>query len=93
VSAGQWSFMFRDVIVRLREQFRCLTFDFPGSGLSPGEPGHDHSLEASARIREGFIDVLDLQDITMVVHDAAARSASWPPSGSGGSFPAPPPPA
>lgn len=70
VSAGQWSFMFRDVIVRLRGQFRCLTFDFPGSGLSPGEPGQDHSLEASARILEGFIDVLDLQDITMVVHDA-----------------------
>jgi len=53
VSAGQWSFMFRDMIVRLREQFRCLTFDFPGSGLSPGEPGHDHGLEANARILEG----------------------------------------
>ena len=70
VSAGQWSFMFRDVIVRLREQFRCLTFDFPGGGLSPDEPGHDHSLEANARILEGFIDALDLQDITMAVHDA-----------------------
>jgi haloalkane dehalogenase len=56
--------------MRLREQFRCLTFDFPGGGLSPDEPGHDHSLEASARILEGVIDVLDLQDITMVVHDA-----------------------
>ncbi len=62
--------MFRDVIVRLREQFRCLTFDFPGSGLSPDGQGRDHSLEASTRILEGFIDVLDLQDITMVVHDA-----------------------
>ena len=50
VSAGQWSFMFRDVIVRLRKQFRCLTFDFPGGGLSPDEPGYDHSLEANARI-------------------------------------------
>ncbi len=35
VSAGQWSFMFRDVIVRLRGQFRCLALDFPGCGLSP----------------------------------------------------------
>ncbi len=61
--------MFRDVIVRLREQFRCRTFDFPGSGLSPDGPGRDHNLEASTRILEGFIDVLDLQDITMVVHD------------------------
>ena len=46
VSAGQWSFMFRDVIVRLREQFRCLTFDFPGGGLSPDEPGYDPSMPA-----------------------------------------------
>lgn len=69
VSAGQWSFMFRDVIGRLRGQFRCLTLDFPGSGLSPDVPGHDHSVPAGAQILERFIDALDLQDITMVVHD------------------------
>ena len=69
VSAGQWSFMFRDVIVRLRGQFRCLTLDFPGCGLSPDAPGHDHSVPANAQILAGFMDALDLQDITMVVHD------------------------
>jgi pimeloyl-ACP methyl ester carboxylesterase len=69
VSAGQWSFMFRDVIVRLRGQFRCLTLDFPGCGLSPDAGGHDRSVRANARILEGFIDALDLQDIAMVVHD------------------------
>ena len=69
VSAGQWSFMFRDVIVRLREQFRCLALDFPGCGLSPDAPGHDHSVRANAGVLDGFIDALDLQDITMAVHD------------------------
>jgi haloalkane dehalogenase len=69
VSAGQWSFMFRDVILRLRGQFRCLTLDFPGCGLSPDAPGHDHSVRANASILEQFIDALDLQDITMAVHD------------------------
>jgi haloalkane dehalogenase len=69
VSAGQWSFMFRDVIARLSGQFRCLTLDFPGCGLSPDAPGHDHSIRANTRILEGFIDALDLQDITMAVHD------------------------
>jgi len=69
VSAGQWSMIFRDVIMRLRGQFRCLAFDFPGCGLSPDAPGHDHGVLADARILEGFIDALDLQDITMVVHD------------------------
>jgi pimeloyl-ACP methyl ester carboxylesterase len=72
VSAGQWSFIFRDVIVRLRGQFRCLTLDFPGCGLSPDAPGHAHSVRANARILEGFIDALDLQDITMAVHDVGA---------------------
>jgi pimeloyl-ACP methyl ester carboxylesterase len=69
VSAGQWSFMFRDVILRLRGQFRCLTLDFPGSGLSPDVRGFDQSVRANAWILDGFIDALDLQDITMVVHD------------------------
>jgi pimeloyl-ACP methyl ester carboxylesterase len=69
VSAGQWSFMFRDVIVRLRGQFRCLTLDFPGCGLSPDAPGHDHSVQANAQILDGFIDALDLHDTIMVVHD------------------------
>jgi len=69
ISAGQWSFMFRDVIVQLRGQFRCLTLDFPGSGLSADVPGHDHSVQANAQILEKFIDALDLQDITMAVHD------------------------
>ena len=69
VSAGQWSFIFRDVILRLRGQFRCLTLDLPGCGLSPAAPGHDHGVLANAEILDGFIDVLDLQDITMVVHD------------------------
>ena len=69
VSAGQWSFMFRDVVVRLRGQFRCLTLDFPGSGLSSDAPGYDHSIPENTRILENFIEATDLQDITLVVHD------------------------
>lgn len=68
-SAGQWSFMFRDVITRLRGRVRCLALDFPGCGLSPDVPGHDHSIWANAQILEGFIDALDLQDIIVAVHD------------------------
>ena len=53
VSAGQWSFMFRDLIMRLRGQFRCLTLDFPGCGLSPDAPDHDHSVQATPRSWKG----------------------------------------
>src|ERR1700737_158780 len=70
ISAGMWSFMFRDVVLRLRDQFRCVTLDFPGSGLSPVSPHHDGSVQANAEILEGFINSLDLQDITMGVPDA-----------------------
>src|SRR2546428_10393886 len=73
VSAGQWSFIFRDVSLRSRRQFRCLTFDFPGSGLSPDPADHDQSVRANAWVLDGFIDALDLQDISMVVHDAGGR--------------------
>jgi haloalkane dehalogenase len=69
VSAGQWSFMFRDVILRLRSQFRCLALDFPGSGLSPDAPANDHSVRENSQILESFIDAIDLQDITLLVHD------------------------
>ena len=33
VHTGMWSFIFRDVITRLRDDFRCITLDFPGYGL------------------------------------------------------------
>jgi len=69
VSAGWWSFIFRDVILRLRPHFRCLTLDFPGSGLSPAVPDYDQSVRVNAWILDRFIEALDLQDITMVVHD------------------------
>jgi haloalkane dehalogenase len=69
VSAGQWSFMFRDVILRLRTRFRCVALDFPGCGLSPVPPGHDHSVTANAAVLEDFLEALGLRDLTMVVHD------------------------
>ena len=64
-------------------QFRRLTLDFPGGGLSPDAPGHDHTVQANAQILEGFIDALDLQDITIVVHDVGGPlgflvATRWP---------------
>ena len=36
VHAGMWSFIWRDTIAALRDDFRCITLDFPGAGLSDG---------------------------------------------------------
>jgi haloalkane dehalogenase len=41
-----WSFVYRDVIRQLRDQFRCVALDYPGFGLS--SPGPGTSAEPSA---------------------------------------------
>jgi pimeloyl-ACP methyl ester carboxylesterase len=69
VEAGMWSFIWRDVIDRLQTNFRCVTLDFPGSGLS-SRTSRDHiNIDAYAAILTTVIDRLQLQDITLVVHD------------------------
>jgi pimeloyl-ACP methyl ester carboxylesterase len=37
--------------------------------LSSAVEGHDQSVPSNARILDGFIEALDLQDITLLVHD------------------------
>lgn len=69
VHAGMWSFVWRDLIVRLRERFRCLALDFPGAGLSTAAGGFRPGLESASRVLESFVGALDLRDITLVVHD------------------------
>jgi pimeloyl-ACP methyl ester carboxylesterase len=68
VHAGMWSFVFRDVIAELSNDFRCVTLDFPGSGLTPAHDGIDTVADLSVVLGE-FIAGLDLADVTLVVHD------------------------
>jgi pimeloyl-ACP methyl ester carboxylesterase len=69
VHAGMWSFLWRDAIIRLREQFRCVALDFPGAGLSKAAEGYRPGLEAASKVLESFIRALNLEDITLVLHD------------------------
>ncbi len=69
VHAGLWSFIWRDVILRLRHRFRCIALDFPDSGLSTGAPDFRPSLLNHSRVLEQVADALSLKDITLVVHD------------------------
>ena len=77
VHAGMWSFIFRDVITRLATDFRCVTLDFPGFGLAStdglagagsGSMPAPTLVDLSALVGQ-FVDALDLDDITLVVHD------------------------
>lgn len=80
VHAGLWSFLWRDLIVRLRERFRCVALDFPGAGLSTAAEGYRPGLEAASRVLETFVDALDFRDITLVVHDLGGPVALGAPA-------------
>ena len=44
-----WSFVYREVIVALRDRFRCIALDFPGFGLSSGAPGYQVTVTDSVQ--------------------------------------------
>lgn len=64
-----WSFVYRDVIHALRDEFRCVALDYPGFGLSSTHPGGPDLPEAYAGVVAAFVGRLDLSEITLVMHD------------------------
>ena len=81
VHVGSWSFVWRDVLLRLQNDFRCVTVDAPGCGLSDPVPAP--TLAHAGDAVTAVIDALQLRDVTLVAHDlggpagflAAARRA------------------
>ena len=69
VHVGTWSFVWRDVIMRLAREFRCICFDAPGNGRTRDAEGIEVNLERASRAAAGVIEGLDLQDLTLVPHD------------------------
>lgn len=80
-----WSFYYREFILGLRGQLRCVALDYPGFGPSVARDGYGFSLEEHSRAVEQFIETLGLRDLTLMVHDAggpiglavAARRPDW----------------
>jgi haloalkane dehalogenase len=68
VHVGGWSFVWRDLLLELSSDYRCVTIDAPGSGLS-SQPSSRVSLQLAANAISAVIDALDLRDITLVMHD------------------------
>jgi pimeloyl-ACP methyl ester carboxylesterase len=83
VHTGFWSFIWRDVILRLVSDFRCICFDAPGTGQSDRLPTRSISLEKASRALTAVTQTLDLKDITLVFHDLGG------PSGIAGAAPVP----
>ena len=69
VTAGTWSFVWRDVIELLTRDFRCLALDFPHAGLSDASPSFVVGLAAHSRLLEAFADALCPDRVVLVAHD------------------------
>ncbi|GFO65694.1 alpha/beta fold hydrolase [Geomonas paludis] len=67
-----WSFYYRNLVLALRDNYRCIVPDHIGCGFSdkPGDDRYDYTLSRRIDDLERLIDSLDLQGkITLVVHD------------------------
>jgi haloalkane dehalogenase len=64
-----WSFLYRDIILGLRERFRCVAPDYPGFGLSTAREGYGFTPAEHADVVERFLLALDLSGVTMVAQD------------------------
>jgi haloalkane dehalogenase len=64
-----WSFVYRNVIASLRNDFRCIAADHIGFGLSDKPREWSCLPEYHARNLEMLLESLDLNNITLVVND------------------------
>jgi haloalkane dehalogenase len=60
-----WSFGWRDVVLRLQGQFRCIAPDYPGFGLSEAAPGFDFRPSSQSHVIEALVDRLGLEGLTV----------------------------
>lgn len=64
-----WSFLYRDIIVALRDRFRCIAMDYLGFGLSERPPGFGYTIEEHAQVVGELVDHLDLDGYLTVGQD------------------------
>ncbi len=64
-----WSFLYRNVVLGLRDSFRCIALDYPGFGLSTAADGYPFTADAHAAIVERFVVDLDLSGVTLMGQD------------------------
>jgi cis-3-alkyl-4-acyloxetan-2-one decarboxylase len=67
-----WSFYYRNLVLALRDRYRCIVPDHIGCGFSekPGDDRYDYTLARRVDDLERLIDHLGLTEkITLVLHD------------------------
>ncbi|HYO61784.1 MAG TPA: alpha/beta fold hydrolase [Actinomycetota bacterium] len=64
-----WSFLYRNVVLGLRDSFRCIAVDLPGFGLSSAPEGYGFTPAEHADALEQLVDDLGLDDVTLMAQD------------------------
>lgn len=64
-----WSFCWRNLIKGLKGRYRCIALDNLGFGLSDKPGKVDYSPPAHSARLSRFLETLDLEEVTLVVHD------------------------
>ncbi len=64
-----WSFVFRHLILLLRDRFRCVAPDLPGFGLSTAPAAYRFLPEEHAAVMAAFVDRLAPASFTPVMQD------------------------
>ena len=64
-----WSFVYRKVIIRLRERFRCIAMDLPGFGLSDRPDGYGYTPTEHAATLTRLVEHLNLQEMVVMAQD------------------------
>lgn len=64
-----WSFFYRDLVLALRGQMRCIAPDHLGCGLSDKPQAWDYTLPNHIANLRALLDSLQLKRVHLVVHD------------------------
>jgi cis-3-alkyl-4-acyloxetan-2-one decarboxylase len=64
-----WSFMWRELIVALRDRYRVIAIDHIGCGLSDKPKQYPYHLQQHIENLGALVRELDLQNVTLIGHD------------------------
>ena len=64
-----WSFLYRDIVTRLRDRFRCVAVDYLGFGLSERPDQFGYTIEEHARTVGELVDHLGLDGFVVMGQD------------------------
>ncbi|MEE2986402.1 MAG: alpha/beta fold hydrolase [Nitrospinota bacterium] len=64
-----WSFYYRNLVLGLKDRYRCVVPDHIGCGLSDKPQNYDYTLSTHIDNLKALVDRLSLDNMTLMMHD------------------------